>query len=497
MHLAAAQDSFRRGEPLLSLDEALLRTLDASEQIESILDFFVPEYAEGAQIQVNTGGASARAAAKGKLDGLPVRIKLETPQRRMGYVELYLPSARLSSEAAVITTALRHCAMALSNSVAYFREKRAALTFQNGALAAELPQTAAYSFEAVYQSGRADELVGGDWYDAFTLPDGRCIISIGDVLGSGVEAAVEMVNVRQAIRSAAHIHTDPLVMIACADRTVREQHPGRFVTAFVAVLDPVTNECAYASAGHPPPFLRDPNGRITALQSGGVPLGVALPGTVTWSRSLVSIEANSVLLLYTDGLTEATRDVLVGEARVRAALEALDPHQGDVAQRVYDSVLSGHSNDDVAILAVRFHRTSTVRRWRFDPRWSDATRRVRDEVRKEVLSAGFGDTFALDTVFAEVCANLIRYAPGIADLYVEHRDESVVLHVLDKGPGFYFAPCLPSDLFSDGGRGLFLIRTLAKTFTVIPRPGAGSHARIEFQRESATITTEREEKHNA
>lgn len=482
MDLAAVQASLGRGEPLSSLDEALLRTLDISEQIGSTLDFFVPHYAQGARIEVKGAGGSGGMAAKGNLESPPLRFDLQAAQRRIGFIELFSPTAQLAGESALVDAAVRHTALAFAKSMAYFREKRAALTFQNGALAANLPQTSAYSFQAVYQSGRADELVGGDWYDAFTLPDGRCIISVGDVLGSGVEAAVAMVNVRQAIRGVAHIHADPLVMIASADRTVREQHPDRFVTAFVAVLDPVTNECTYASAGHPPPFLRDANGNITALRTGGVPLGVAPPETAPWSHFFLNVSANSVLLLYTDGLTEATRDVLGGEQRVRAALAAVDPRHDNVAQRVYDNVLTGHSNDDVAILAVHFHGASSVRRWRFDPRWSDATRRVREDVREEVAAAGYDDTFALDVIFAEICANLVRHAPGIADLYVEHRDESVVLHVLDKGPGFYFAPRLPSDLFSDGGRGLFLIRTCARTFIVTPRPGAGSHARIELAR---------------
>jgi anti-sigma regulatory factor (Ser/Thr protein kinase) len=74
--------------------------------------------------------------------------------------------------------------------------------------------------------------------------------------------------------------------------------------------------------------------------------------------------------------------------------------------------------------------------------------------------------------------NAIRYAEGTIELILVRRDERIVLHVLDKGPGFQFSPRLPPDLYSEFGRGLFLISKLGTDFTVERRPGGGSHARI-------------------
>jgi anti-sigma regulatory factor (Ser/Thr protein kinase) len=75
-------------------------------------------------------------------------------------------------------------------------------------------------------------------------------------------------------------------------------------------------------------------------------------------------------------------------------------------------------------------------------------------------------------------ANLVRHAPGTVELVFQRQGKGLVLHVLDKGPGFQFTPRLPVDLFSQSGRGIFLIAQLAADFSVERRPGGGSHARI-------------------
>ncbi|HEY0382365.1 MAG TPA: ATP-binding protein, partial [Candidatus Elarobacter sp.] len=74
----------------------------------------------------------------------------------------------------------------------------------------------------------------------------------------------------------------------------------------------------------------------------------------------------------------------------------------------------------------------------------------------------------------------LRHTPGTVELILEAHAGRVVLHLLDKGPGFEFSPRLPSDLYSEFGRGLFLIACFATDFSVERRPGGGSHARITF-----------------
>ena len=247
----------------------------------------------------------------------------------------------------------RRMAPAIANAEHFERERRVAQSFQDAALPASLPNVARFSFYAIYEAGKSEALVGGDWYDAFSLDDGRIVVSIGDVAGSGLTAAVTMSGVRQAIRAAAHVNADPNVILAAADHAVQEDAEHRFVTAFVGVIEPDDEVTIhYQSAGHPAPLLWAPDGSLTELDHDGPPLGIAADRARQSHRCV--LPAGSLLALYTDGLTESTRDILEGEARVRDAL--LDPsvHRAqDPAKMLHDRVLAEASRDDVAILIVK------------------------------------------------------------------------------------------------------------------------------------------------
>jgi anti-sigma regulatory factor (Ser/Thr protein kinase) len=292
-----------------------------------------------------------------------------------------------------------------------------------------------------------------------------------------------MMSVRQTLRGVAHVHADPVIMLEAADRTLRQQYHERFVTTFVAVVDPVTQSFTYANAGHPPPLMRLKDGNVIRLMEGGIPLGV--PGfNSERDAHHVHLPAESLLVLYTDGVTENSRNVIEGENVLRTAINAVDPEQPDAAKRLYRTVLPAQARDDVAILTMYMQTNSPVRRWRFDPRWHDAASRVRNEITDELVTGGFrpGEIFDFEMIFAELVGNLVRYAPGTVEAILESRLESFVLHVLDKGPGFQFSPRLPNDLFSQSGRGLYVIARLAAEFIVEHRPGGGSHARVVLNR---------------
>jgi PAS domain S-box-containing protein len=235
----------------------------------------------------------------------------------------------------------------------YDRERRASEAFQEAALPAALPAVPGLAFSAIYRAGSAEALVGGDWYDAFRLTDGRVVLSVGDVMGSGLSAAVTMSSVRQAIRGAAQIFPDPCAVLDAADRALRSERPEAIVTAFLGIFDPTARTLNYASAGHPAPFLRDDAGAIRVLGGSDLPLGLRTEHRSERARDL-SIADGAMLVLYTDGLTEATRDVFEGEERVRqamtsdAVLNSIDP-----AQTIADAVLH-ELHDDVAILVARF-----------------------------------------------------------------------------------------------------------------------------------------------
>jgi serine phosphatase RsbU (regulator of sigma subunit) len=244
----------------------------------------------------------------------------------------------------------RRLAPAIANAELFDRERRVARSFQDASLPETLPTVPGFAFDAIYEAGKAEALVGGDWYDAFVLADGRIVISIGDVAGSGLSAAVTMSGVRQAIRGAAHVSPDPSVMLAAADCALQSAH-GRFVTAFVGVIDPRTSTLTYQSAGHPPPLLALATGTVLELRCGEPPLGLRF--TTAAASHTQALPAGSLLVLYTDGLTESRRDVLAGEARLRAALRTLVTAGADEpARMLHDAILVDGSRDDVAILTI-------------------------------------------------------------------------------------------------------------------------------------------------
>lgn len=379
------------------------------------------------------------------------------------------------------TELARRIAPAIVNAETYERERHVASTFQSAALPAHLPEVDGYVFSAVYEAGRAEALVGGDWYDAFALADGRIVIAIGDVAGSGLRAAVTMANIRQAMRGVAHVHAEPELMIEAGDRALRAENPESFATAFVGVIDPIAETVTYKSAGHSPALVALPDGTVAELRVGGLPLGLRSSDR---EKSFVApLTAGSVLYLYTDGLTESTHDMIEGERRLREAIEAArDVAAPARAKAIYNSVLVDGSRDDVAILSVSVVPRKRGLRWTIDASDAAATKTARDEIMAALgLSEGKADVLrGAELVFAEIVGNLLRYAPAGAEVVLERENGRPVMHVRDRGPGFEFMPKLPPDPYSESGRGLFLISSLAADFNVTRRPDGGSHARVVF-----------------
>lgn len=241
------------------------------------------------------------------------------------------------------------------------REHRSSLAFQQAALPSNLPVLPGMQFNAIYRAAKTEALVGGDWYDAFVLDDGRIVISIGDVMGSGLKAAVTMGAIRQSLRGIAQILATPSDILDAAERALRSEQPSAIVTAFIGILDPVTRTLTYASAGHPPPLVRSASGVVTLLGGSRLPLGLRWMHTYAPEESLtVTLDRTSLLVLYTDGLIEATRDIEDGEQKVHTAMQSAQVWDADnpaavICDHVLDEVL-----DDVAILTVRFKERGNI-----------------------------------------------------------------------------------------------------------------------------------------
>ena len=242
--------------------------------------------------------------------------------------------------------------VAIVNARDFEREHRVADVLQHAALPRALPLSDDYLLSAHYQPGNSEALIGGDWYDALRLDDGVLVLAIGDVAGSGLEAAVTMAKMRQTIRGVALVRADPAVMLSAAHRALRADADERFVTAFVAVYNPRTRVLQYASAGHPSAFLVS-GARAVPLTTGGPPLGLldVQAGVV----GVIDVPAGAVLVLYTDGLIESKHDAIQGEAELIAVLERDDVLARDrPASALAEVLLPGGARDDIAILIARF-----------------------------------------------------------------------------------------------------------------------------------------------
>ena len=372
-------------------------------------------------------------------------------------------------------------------STMYEQERNVASRLQAAGLPNAFPEVPGLRCTAFYRPGSDEALIGGDWYDVFRLPDGRVVLTIGDVSGSGLEAAITMGNIRQALRSIAQIHPEPAVMLDAADRTLAIDAAERQVTAFVGVLDPVTSFLTYASAGHPPALLRDAAGDLSELSTFGLPLGI--DARVPRASESVAVPPHSLIVLYTDGLTESTRDILEGEARLASAVRSRDVAEAlDPAATLRERLLPDGAHDDVAILAMQVDSlevaSEKLHRWTFDAADPELARGCRLELVRVLERVAFtgAATASAEVVYSELLGNVVRYAPGIVTVVLDTSGTAPVLHVLDRGSGFRLMPRLPYDTLSERGRGLYIVHEYVEEFHVSLRRGGGSHASAVLRR---------------
>ena len=394
-------------------------------------------------------------------------MALVTGQHRRRFDEGDLEIAKLLAQRASV---------AIANARLYERQEHVARTLQASFLPAALPHSADVSFSAIYASGAAEAEIGGDWYDAFELRDGTLCLSIGDVGGRGLAAAIPMGKLRQAFRVLSAVEREPARLLRIADAAVRREHPEVYVTAFVAVYDPRSRILRYANAGHPPPLIRSTDGSVRRLGEPNLPLGLEEFAALATVDD--RLEKGDLLVCYTDGLIEAGKDIEAGIAGMVAALR--DPALGIVsypAELVSALALPEGAHDDVAILTLRASGGAT---WSFDANDVAASHAARDDfvTRFRSLGAGREAASTAEVVFGELVGNAARYTPGPIDVGLGGESESPVLDVVDRGPGFVWRGELPEDPLSESGRGLFLITTLARTLEVRRLDGFGTHVRV-------------------
>src|SRR4051794_17877667 len=306
-------------------------------------------------------GAAARA------DGL--RTAVAFPVLRgdtlLGVCELFSRTQRpVPTELLdVLASAGRQIGQFLARLRAESELREVAHILQRSLLPSHLPEVPGLQLAARYRAGAEGVFVGGDTYDVLPLPDGRFMVLIADVCGTGAEAAAMTALTRHTARAAASVPGARAADVLAAVNTALLREPSeplRFVTACCLVLesDGVGHRATLSVAGHPLPLLRERCGTVVEAGAPGMPLGV-LPDAA-FAESVVDLRAGATLVLYTDGVTEARDDggAQFGEERLLAVLRALP--SGD-AQRAVAAVstavedqLSGsrYDADDLAVLAL-------------------------------------------------------------------------------------------------------------------------------------------------
>jgi serine phosphatase RsbU (regulator of sigma subunit) len=203
-------------------------------------------------------------------------------------------------EVQLLQLAADRAALAL-HSITAQDDALAAVALQRSLLPTALPAVPGLGLAARYVTGSGT--VGGDWYDVFTLPDGRLGVVVGDVAGSGLDAAVIMGRMRSALRAYVLETADPGTALRMLDRKIQYFEPDAMATVLYAVYAPETGEFTVSSAGHLPPVLAapgEPAGLLTLRPD--PPIGTADDPP---RRSVTSfIPPGSLLCCFTDGLVE-------------------------------------------------------------------------------------------------------------------------------------------------------------------------------------------------
>jgi serine phosphatase RsbU (regulator of sigma subunit)/anti-sigma regulatory factor (Ser/Thr protein kinase) len=353
-------------------------------------------------------------------------------------------------------------------------EHRIALRLQRALLPAAVPQRPDVGIAARYEAG--DDLleVGGDWYDAFELPCGRVGLTVGDVVGHGIEAATAMGRLRTALAALAPHADGPGWLLTHLAEFAAGPDGVDFATACFAILEPSTGRLRYASAGHPPMLVVGPDGASEWLDAAGSP---PLFGPTGRNRpeAEAMLPPGATLVLYSDGLVERRRERLsTGLARLQTVARAA---AGGTPQQMCDRLVTGmtgdrSSEDDLVVLCVRRTAVAVRRFARTFAAASEALAPLRADVRAWLGEGGVAPARQRSLLLAlgEATTNAVEHAyhgrpAGTVEVEIEQEGDQVLrVRVRDrgawregsqprdrgKGIGMMSAVCRDLDIAKDG-----------------------------------------------
>jgi PAS domain S-box-containing protein len=369
-------------------------------------------------------------------------------------------------------------AVSMDNARLYVRERDTALMLQRSLLPQRFPEVEGTRVAFRYRPGSVGAQVGGDWFDVFALPCRRVAFVVGDVMGSGLQAAGIMGQFRTAARTLAQLDLNPALVLRELDELAQSMSESHIATCVYAVYDPVVGVCCIASAGHPPPLLVTPGVGVEPVQlAPGAPLGV---GGQRFEEREFMVEPASALAFYTDGLVEdRDRDIETGIDELlgtisKAVSSVAPPSRSEpgsesapgggwpeaACDAAFESLLGPHRVDDATLLIAELDRfpEDRVASWVLTSQPTVAAR-ARELVRRrlEVWRPDVADVVEL--LVSELVTNALRYGRGPIGLRLLHGAATVVCEVSDELDA---APRLRTVHQGDeGGRGLYLVDQLS------------------------------------
>ncbi|TQK42804.1 PAS domain S-box-containing protein [Streptomyces sp. SLBN-118] len=386
------------------------------------------------------------------------------------------PSATFENvEIALADELAARTAVSIDNARRYARERAASLALQRQLLPRHLPQQTAV--DLAYRYLPTDDVtgVGGDWFDVIALSGSRVGLVVGDVVGHGLQAAATMGRLRTTVRALAQLDLSPDELLTRLDDLVGQSaedlmdavgppvEPGEDdatgATCVYAVYDPVSRRCTMARAGHLPPAVVDPQGRLSFPDlPAGPPLGL---GGLPFESLEVELPVGSLVALFTDGLVETRdRDIDEGLDILGRVLSDRDRSLDDLCDSAVSQLLpDGTTADDTALLLVRTRELDSgqVAHWEL-PAEPVAVGHARELAIGQLREWDLEElTFSTELVVSELVTNAIMHAAGPLHLRLI-RDRTLLCEVADAG---HTSPHLRhSEEEDEGGRGLFIVAQL-------------------------------------
>ncbi len=322
---------------------------------------------------------------------------------------------------------------------------------------------------------------GGDLYDWLVLPDGDLHLAVVDVMGKGVAATKDAVGVTHALRLLALDGCGLDRLVARAGALVSSQNPDLVATVLVVRYRPSDGSVQLAGGGHPPALVVSSDRQVRLVSAPGVAIG--WPGAGSSEIVRLVLDRQDTLVLYTDGLIEASKDILVGlDGITAAAAQTAQYPANHLARALVERALFGAERRDDSLALVlrrRSPRSPTLAaplaplEYRFSP--SPATIPLSRHLFAdwlEHLDVDDAERSDLLLVASELCSNAIRHAsgaPGALILRAWAEGDSVVVEVEDDGVGFELAGRYDDDVpdpLAEQGRGLYVVQALTDEMSV-------------------------------